>query len=68
MLYQTKLSLLELDNTVTLGLQRSYYSPEEDSGSLQVCVEVVSGEVSGRTITLSYETIDGTATGRWLWL
>ncbi|CAI8052157.1 hypothetical protein GBAR_LOCUS28549, partial [Geodia barretti] len=58
----------ELDNTVTLGLQRSYYSPEEDSGSLQVCVEVVSGEVSGRTITLSYETIDGTATGRWLWL
>ena len=53
---------------MTLGLQRSYYSPEEDSGSLQVCVEVVSGEVSGRTITLSYETIDGIATGRWLWL
>ena len=55
---------VELDTTVTLGLQRSYYSPQEDSGSLQVCVEVVSGGVAGRTIGLSYETVDGTATGR----
>ena len=52
------------DDTVTLGLQRSYYSSEEDIGSLQICVEVSSGELAGRTISLSYSTIDGIATGK----
>ena len=57
-----------MDSSVTLGLQRSYYSGGEDSGSLQVCVEVVSGEVAGRVISLSYSTIDGIATGRYLYV
>ena len=52
-----------MDNTVTIGLQRSYYASEEDSGSLQVCVEVISGELSGQTVSLSYATSNGAATG-----
>ena len=51
------------DAPITIGLQRSYYSAEENSGQLQVCVEIVSGEVDGRAISLSYETINGLAVG-----
>ena len=48
---------------MTVGLQHSYYSSEEDSGLLQVCVEVLSGQLDGRTVSLSYSSIDGTAAG-----
>ena len=43
---------------MTVGLQHSYYSSEEDSGLLQVCVEVLSGQLDGRTVSLSYSSID----------
>ena len=48
---------------MTIGLQKSYYSSGEDGGSLSVCVEVLSGELSGQTASVSYTTADGTATG-----
>ena len=46
-----------------IGLQNSYYSVREDGGLLQVCVEVLSGDINGRTISLNYTTIDGSAEG-----
>ena len=55
--------LLIIDAPITVGLQNSYYSADESSGDLEVCVEITSGEVDGRTITLSYETINGLAIG-----
>ena len=48
---------------MTIGLQNSYYSAREDGGLLQVCVEVLSGSTDGRTISLGYTTIDGSAEG-----
>ena len=55
--------IYNVDAPITVGLQSSYYSADEDSGDLEVCVEIISGEVDGRTISLSYETIDGSAVG-----
>ena len=61
--YFGNLYMTNADAPITVGLQRSYYSAEENSGQLQVCVEIVSGEVDGRAISLSYETINGLAVG-----
>ena len=55
------------DTSVTIGLQQSYYSVREDGGFLQVCVEILSGDTEGRTISLDYTTVDGTAEGKKRW-
>ena len=51
------------DLSVTIGLQKRYYSVREDSGSLQVCMEILSGDIGEITISINYSTIDGTAEG-----
>ena len=54
-----------VDETVplTIGLQQGYYSTLESNDLLQVCVEVTSGAIAGRNISLNYTTIDGSAEG-----
>ena len=51
------------DIPVTIGLEQGFYSTGEDSGELEICVEVESGDIAGRTITINYNTLDGSATG-----
>lgn len=63
--------LIYVDVPVTIGLQQGYYSTSEDSGSVQICVEVVSGDISGRNLSLDYTTVSGSARGKLvytLWL
>ena len=51
-------------DTVTVGLTQGFFSASEDSGFVQICVGVLSGDISGmNTISLDYRTIDGTAEG-----
>ena len=52
-----------VDIPVTVGLQQGYYSTSEDSGSIEICVEVESGDTSGRSLSLNYTTVDGSARG-----
>lgn len=54
----------QVDTTsqVSIGLQQSYYSTAE-SGSIQVCVDVLSGDITGRSVSLNYTTLDGSAEG-----
>ena len=51
------------DIPVTVGLEKGFYSTGEDSGELEVCVEVKSGDIAGRSITFDYTTLDGSANG-----
>ena len=48
---------------MTVGLEKGYYSVGEDDGDVEVCVEVESGDVAGRTIVINYSTLDGSANG-----
>ena len=49
---------------VSIDLQQSYYSVEEAGGSLEVCTEVTSGSLAGRSFLFNYTTIEGTALGK----
>lgn len=51
------------DIPLAIGLQQGYYSTEEGDGFVQVCVEVESGDISGRSISIDYTTADGSAQG-----
>lgn len=55
-----------LDIPVSIGLQKGYYSAREDSGSIQICVEVTSGDITGRNISFNFTTADGSAKGSFL--
>ena len=52
------------DISLAIELQQGYYSIEEDGGFVQVCVEVESGDISGRSISINYTTVGGSAQGR----
>ena len=49
--------------TVTIGLQQMYYSAVEGVGSVDVCIAVLSGNITGSSFMISYTTIDGLAEG-----
>ena len=55
--------LTGVNTVVTVGLQESYYAVTESSDYLEVCVEIISGEIGGESILLHYESIDGSAIG-----
>ena len=71
MIYALKMALYQYmfpygfyaDIPVTIGLQEGFYSTSEDSGSVQICVEVVSGDTAGRSLSINYTTVDGSARG-----
>ena len=48
---------------VTIGLQQTMYTVTEDISAVFVCVDVVSGSIAGRTITIDYQTMDDGAEG-----
>ena len=47
---------------MVIGFNKSYYSVEEYRNSLEVCIEVISGEVEG-ILPLEYATRSGSADG-----
>ena len=49
---------------VTIGLQQTSYTVDEVDGTLALCMEVISGDVDGRSIVINYVTSSGTATGK----
>ena len=53
-----------IEPPVSIGLQRSFYSVGEESGSVEVCAEVTSGPLAGSTIHFDYTTTDGVAVGK----
>ena len=44
-------------------LEKGFYSTDEDSGELEVCVDVKSGDIAGRSVSIDYTTLDGSADG-----
>ena len=46
-----------------VGLQRTYYSAIEGQGSVELCTVVISGNISGGDVELSYFTTSGLAEG-----
>ena len=49
--------------TVHIGLEQLYYSTVEGQGSVEVCIVVLSGDITGSSFMISYTTIDGLAEG-----
>ena len=49
--------------TVNIGLQQLYYSAVEGQESVEVCLAVLTGDISGSSFTITYTTIDGLAEG-----
>ena len=48
---------------VTIGLQQSYYSTFEGQGPVEICIALLSGDITGSAFTISYTTINGLAEG-----
>lgn len=46
---------------VTVGVDPQTISVSESGGTVQVCVELQSGAISGRTFVVGYTTTSGTA-------
>lgn len=52
-----------MPSVVTIGLQQSYYSTVEGQSPVDVCVSVLSGDITGSNFVVSYSTSDGVAEG-----
>ena len=52
---------------VTVGLQQSYYPTVEGQGSVEVCLEVLSGDITGNSFVINYSTTDGLAKGIYIY-
>ena len=48
---------------MTIGLQQTEYKVTEDQTIVLVCTAVKSGSISGRTVTIDYQTLNGGAQG-----
>ena len=59
------LSLFFTAIPVTIGTTRSLYSVNEDSGSVSICIDVLSGNIAGRIIRLHFRTVDADAIGKY---
>ena len=53
-----------MTSPVTIGLQQSFYSTVEGQGPVDVCIEVLSGDITGNSFTISYSTSNGLAEGK----
>ena len=51
--------------TVTIGLQQSYYLTVEGQGPVEVCIVVLSGDITGNSFIVSYSTASGLAEGNY---
>ena len=57
---EARVTILD-DDTVVIGFRPYTYTVVENAGEVELTVEVISGVLPG-TVTLSYRTLDGTAT------
>ena len=48
---------------MTIGLEQGFYSVEEDSGTVEVCADIKGGDIAGRSISIQYTTLEGSANG-----
>lgn len=48
---------------VTIGIQHTAYTVTEGNNIILLCTAVEAGSIAGRTITIEYETVDGSAQG-----
>ncbi|CAI8052979.1 Extracellular matrix protein 3, partial [Geodia barretti] len=46
---------------VTVGLQQSYYMTVEGEGPVEICLGLLSGDITGSTFIIDYNTINGLA-------
>ena len=53
-----------VQTAVVIGLRQSYYSTAEGQGPVEVCVEVLAGDISGNSYIISYSTRGGLAEGK----
>ena len=53
-----------VQTAVIIGLRQSYYSTAEGQGPVEVCVEVLAGDISGNSYIISYSTRGGLAEGK----
>ena len=51
-----------MSTDVTIGLSQTVYSVVEGENGT-ICISVLSGDIAGRTITISYQTEHGDAQG-----
>ena len=49
---------------VAIGVRQPFYSVNENSGSVSICIDVLSGRTAGRMITFYVRTVAGTAIGK----
>ena len=49
------------ETALRVGLEHTAYTVDEVDGFQLVCIDVLSGDVDGREITLDYSTSSGTA-------
>lgn len=52
-----------VSTAVTIGLQQSYYFTMEDQGPVEICIMVLSGDITGKSYIISYSTIAVLAEG-----
>ena len=49
---------------LTIGTEQSFYSVREDEGSLEVCIDVLLGDISSNnTYVIGYTTYESVAEG-----
>ena len=49
---------------MTVGLQQSYYMTVEGEGPVEICLGLLSGDITGSTFIIDYNTINGLAEGQ----
>ena len=49
---------------VTVGLQQTYYMTLEGRGPVEICLTLLSGDVTGSSFTINYNTLNGLAEGK----
>ena len=52
-----------MNESLTIGLQRTFYSITEGQESVEICAVVISGDISGGSNEIEYTTVDGLAKG-----
>ena len=57
-----------VSTAVTIGLQQSYYSTVEGQGPVDVCIMVLSGDITGMSYMISYSTTGGLAEGSCMYI
>ena len=48
---------------ITIGLRKSLYYVNENTGSVIVCYDVLSGRTASRSINMQFRTVQGDAKG-----